>query len=484
MRRVFLSAILFLVLGAAAARAAFRHSGVALLPTDLVAYYSGQPSESPGATAAAAWLLSSMQIAGGLASLPEKTRLWADGLGCLPLLGQYPHVIALLDVRTAPIHDDVYRLDSMRLVVILETDGKQEPVERRIQQMLGLHTNSAFAKLEAIDRNGVNLHRLTDSRIPEWAAFEWAHIGDHYVLGFGRDTVEQVIRVANGDAPSLADDRWQQWAVEACGGDSIKTMWRVDFETLIERLAQTMADRPEEVADALGIRKLQRAMWGVSHSGKAVRVRCAQRADDQDRVVVISDPDAEAPRIRDVIPPGATWHAVVRAPLGRLFEQWGRAYVAAQSRGAQSFLKNAWPRLLQDLKLDQDADLLEPLGGHIVVHDYPLHPWRVPVLVTLMFEIDGDPQRVAAAIDGLLGAWKAAAERSAELHHRQISGPVVDRTEDGIWHLKFGMIVFLGLAVEDDWVILSYSPEAVRANREHLRSRAASQPTTTVFEAK
>ena len=95
------------------------------------------------------------------------------------------------------------------------------------------------------------------------------------------------------------------------------------------------------------------------------------------------------------------------------------------------------------------------LGGPIIIHNYPLHALRLPLAWTILVPLEGDSARLRSHLDNLL---KDLAEEYGGMAPAKLYCDA-----DGIWSIRFG-IDGPALAVTDHWLILSFSPEAVRKN--------------------
>ena len=106
----------------------------------------------------------------------------------------------------------------------------------------------------------------------------------------------------------------------------------------------------------------------------------------------------------------------------------------------------------------------------MIVHDFPHHPLGLPLLWTVLVEIDGSAESVRTALDRLLAhVYKTIEDRSGPAGLTRL-----ERDDDGVWYVRFGLYG-PALAVTDRWVVISYSPQAVRENVEYLE--AVSKPT-------
>jgi len=449
-----------------------------LLPQDTLAFYYAEPGGgAAGSAATVEWLLRGMRIVGQMGRFSDRTRLIADLIGCLPLLGRYPHTVALLDIQSNRLAEEVYRLGSLQAVLILHSRGDNESIEGQLRGLLNSHTNSDLARLEQVSHGDVTVHRLVDSRLPDWAVVEWAVLGEFFVVGVGQGALGKVLAAAGQEDRRLTEDRWFTWAYGQCRAGPAGTMWLVRIAALRGRLERVVRGRPLAVIEALGAGGVEQSFWSVGRQGRAIVSFCAQRVAGRDLITTVSDPAAASAELLAAVPPHAPSFAVIRADLSDWVRRLAVAYLASQAPATRERIEEWWTGLQERLQIDVRADLLAQLGGHAVVHTFPEHPWGVPLLCTILFELRGDAERFRVALDRLLAAWQAALSGGAAEEGEIRLGPQLRRSEDGIWHVQIGVLVMLGLAVEDGWVVLSYSPEAVRENLVYLRSRPR-EPTT------
>ena len=195
-----------------------------------------------------------------------------------------------------------------------------------------------------------------------------------------------------------------------------------------------MAGKPEQVLAGLGLGDVERGLWTIGVSGdsdgRAVEAYAFLRDADGDELVPICGlPDTGVRRIEVPIPPKASRYAVIRYSPRRLVLQVRDAYLASRSPSAQRNLREMWTRVEAEADVSVDRDLLMQLGPRLVIHEYPPHP--------------------------LVPDWT-----SLRLEH----------ASDGVWYLQAGLYG-PALAVTDRWVIISYSPVAVRQNIAFLEAR-------------
>jgi len=96
----------------------------------------------------------------------------------------------------------------------------------------------------------------------------------------------------------------------------------------------------------------------------------------------------------------------------------------------------------------------------VVVHDYPPHALRLPPAWTILAGVDGDSGKLRANLDRLLEVARKELQNGGSMRLR--------RDDDGVWYLYVGLNG-PALAVTDRWLLVSFSPEAVRQNIAFLQ---------------
>jgi hypothetical protein len=238
------------------------------------------------------------------------------------------------------------------------------------------------------------------------------------------------------------------------------------------RVAEVAFDVPDRVIGALEIGDYQRSLWTVGRVGRAIAFYSARLADGRYRFFPISDPASFRPRQLAAVPPQAESFAIMRFNLGRWLPRAVGAYVQARSESPRRAIIAWWQRYQQNLNVDAQRDVLDQLGPTTILHTYPPHPLGLPFLCTFLFEIRGDPARLERALGKLLAPQVLPNTQPAETARKPFLLQA-QRTSDGIWYWQVGMFVVLGMGVADDWLVVSFSPEAVRENLAFLRGTAA-----------
>jgi hypothetical protein len=462
------------------------------VPADAMAAYFGRPSPEmldapPGGTAdnLASWFITLK----GMGVIPKDGRVAADIIGSVPILWRRPHAIMLLDVSSQEVRPNVYRLAQMQAAMIVANKGIELAIDRRIRDLLATYTDGDNGKIAVRAVDDIAINRLTDLRLPDWAVIEWGQVGDYFVASLGQGAFDRVLEVLKGRKPSLAGDDWfAQAHARARGSESGLEIYG-DLERIRARLEPDTKDRPAAVLQALHLQLASRVIWTTGHDERAVRSLVVGRArNGEDVFIRLSARENAAPEVAAVIPAEASSYFVLRAPLGDLFRTFRNGYMESQSAGQQRAVHELWARLQQQYDFDSETQVLDQLGDHFIVHTWPPHPLDLPLFWTMWIQIKGDGATVNRAVDRMMTAWKeelsrpdpplpepltrkaiasGAATRPAKRKPAFRLSPQVRHEPDGLWSLQLGFIN-PALAVTKDWMIISWSPESVRANLRHL----------------
>ena len=164
--------------------------------------------------------------------------------------------------------------------------------------------------------------------------------------------------------------------------------------------------------------------------------------------------------LREAIPSDVNY-AVFKVSPRRLIPMLVESLVATRDRRTRENIRRQWELIQQHREFDAQRDLLDNLGDHIVLHNYPPHPLNIPLTVTILFEIRKEPRLVRETIDKMCRGWKAGLEQTAE-RTGEPNLLSLRQDDDGIWHLQIGFIAGPAWTVTDRFVITSWSPAALR----------------------
>ncbi len=427
-----------------------------------------------GALDATAFVFDQVRRMGLVSGADATTAAVMDVIGSLPLVTRHPYAVCVLDGSARAIPGGGHRLDGLRAAVVVQTRGQNSALENRIQHLLNTYANAGVAKIQARTGDDLTSYLLTDQRLPEWACMEWGPVGDMYVLALGQGTFDRMAATIRVEQTSLAEDEWFDRAHQRCRGEAASVEWTVRFASIREQLQPVMAGKPVEVMRALGLADVDRGLWSVGASGRAVEAYAVLRRSGTDDFVRICRPP-DGPSADAVVPPEATRYAAIEYGPADLIRRTRDAYLASRSPSAQASLRRMWADVETETGVNAQCDLLDQLGPPILIHDFPRHPLGLPLVRTVVVPISGSAATVQASVDHLLRRFQRHLDRAdsgwplLELH----------QADDGVWYFQAGLYG-PALAVTDRWVVISFSPVAVRQNLAHLQSRP---PTTPASES-
>ena len=467
-----------------------------LLPANSLAVYMAKPyaAESPtpasspadqpqaSGVSAIAQILAVLSASGLVA---EEGQVFADVAATLPLLGRFEHALALIDVRSKAVRysttqpasgiaseDQIsLRLDQLQGAVIFRTSGQHRVVLEQLNRLIGRYSNAEVATLGERSVAGYTFQELTDERLPGWAVWEWGRLDDFSVVCFGEGTFEAVVRAYAGKAPSLTDDSWFRSATKQTEGDQAHTQCYLALAELDKRLGEAAGRRFARVIAALDADHLTHDLWTIGLDDRALSWYRCYRRNGEDFPQRYSDPRAFPPEHRRIIPDPATHYAVIKVPTRWLVDNLPRAWVAARSPSQAETWARVWQRLEEETGVDLDGNLINHLGQHVVIFDYPPHPLRIPLALTIAFEID-NREAVQVAVNALLGAWSRYLDDRAKRTANSLVRVKVLHDRDGVWYLQAG-ILGPALKVTDRYVVLSWSPQALREALKYIEREPA-----------
>lgn len=466
------------------------------VPSDVLTAYWGRLEQSggPGDDHVVVRMLKWVELARQLNIIPKPYRTISDIAGSLPVLGSYEHVVMLMDVSSRPVGPEGYRLAHMQLAVVVATKGNHEAVVERIRRMLAGYTDKEFGKIEVTERNGSRSYRLTDSRLPGWATWEWGPLGENYVIGVGPGAFDRVAKTYADPSRSIKADPWFANARKQCRGVGAMIEWMVNYQGIRQRLEPVVQGRPEQVLKALGAGELQRGLATLRMNGRYLVCYTMNHYEKEgDFFRALSDPENVPKRHLAAVPPEASC-AIMPLDLTDWVCRLRDAYLASQTEKERGEWHEWFAELERRTGINIRSQLLDRLGDYLVIHDWPAHPLKLPLTFTLLLEID-DAAPVQDAIDAMMGAWQewqrrpeasssstrptatAAATRPSRPRTRGSFRFHVGREPDGMWYVQAG-VVRPAIAVSDRYIIISWSPEAVRDNMRRL-SELADRPSTT-----
>jgi hypothetical protein len=468
------------------------------VPADSLLCWVGRPfgqehDAAPHDEAAPATQPSTLQLLWELATriagppLERSTQLNVRLTELLGLVVRYPHAVALIDARARPAETDpnAPRVDQLRVCLVVQNDGRLEPFLGIIQKAVDEQTNSGQATLTNTKIGHWVFQELRDQRLPEWAVIAWGQLDGHFVLTIGTGVWPLVAAVVAGEEPALSQEpRFRE--VRPPVGDAA-TAPRLEIfvaaAKLRERLDPFVAGRASEFFRAWDAADVEWAYWTLGFRQRALYCRAYLRIEGYTATRVYADPDNRDPRLLAAVPTD-TPYALCGLPMQRFLPRLVRGLLSTQGEKSRANIARHWTNIQAERGFDAERDILAHLGDHLVVHNVPPHPLRIPLALTALLEIRDEPATVRRAVDSACVGWQAvlsgtgldgqgSESTTSSPHSRTARKPgapfTLERDDEGLWYLRFGLagsdwLGFAGPAwtVTDRFIILSWSPLALR----------------------
>jgi len=451
------------------ASASIPESSLRAVPKDaMFSYFAAGPdgdapysqSSTHSSLGLAAFVIERAQEFGLLSKLNDRARVWADVLASMSELLDYPHAGVLLNISAAPRPDGGHQLSGLHAALIIRTNGGGARLEQRIQHLLSSYTNDENSTLSSRSSDGSPVFTLRDRRLPDWVEITWGAHGDDYIVAIGAGSFNRIVRTIADRSLCLADDAWFTDAWKVSGGADASLAALLRFDIARGTADDLLRSKFESVQKNLRLDGVDRGLWTVGRHARAIEVGAFLRRGDVDEWQPITRRE-DADLAPGVIPDEATWYAIFDVEPRALVDTIAKAYLAAKSPDAQDKCREFWRKAEVRVGLSMDGDILALLRQPIVSHNYPQHAFGLPLAWTRFIAV-ADPETLRRNLDRVLEAVRDELAKEGPTQLR--------RDADGVWYLSFG-IAGPALTVADHWLIVSFSPDAVRKNVEVLSRR-------------
>ncbi len=463
---LFLVGVLLLC-GAVLAESAIPPKLIQATPRNVVAalYLEGRSAEQADHTAAEliATALSRSAAMGLLGELSDAERITLDVLNCWPVIRRYPRAYLLHDIKLRRLPTGGNRLDGLALSLVLQTGEHRAEIQQLVQNLLNKYTNDQSGNLEAITIGGRPFHRLTDSVLPSWVVWEWGQYDDMFIVSVGAGSCDKVIRALSEDRLSIAREDWFSTAHRRCHANVADFELFIDAALLQERLGDSARDRFHAVVASLGLDSARKSLWTVGSSGRAYTCYAYHQDDPGDKFERLSEPASYRSEHQRLVPEGASGYAIFQTSGAALLRRIRSCYLASQRLEKRVELLEGWQRLARERKINFERDVMGQLGEFVIVHNHPRHPFGLPLMWTVLIEIKGDAKRVERTLSKVLSYCEEKLDTAASRKEAGFIRPLLRRTPSGIWYVQYGLSG-PAVAVTDRWLVISYSPEALRLN--------------------
>ena len=428
-----------------------------------------------------------VQTMASLGLVPDQASALADGLALAANAGTNRNVVALLDADLRATNDGGLDCRSVQVVWLLDVKGRPQPVLERLGGVLKTLSTQKTAR-QSIKKTAEEKRQYVefrDTSWPEWLKLAWMQDGDLFVITLGDGAMEHYL----SDRPVGG----VPWAPTLASGDALAAKQGSSGAAALRAYVTLKAfrERFAEVTKRTAVGRLIDAMELGGASEWALTARMRQRLISVDassveaapagRMTVTpwTVPHADALALAKLVPEQAQGYLVMDVDWPRLYARVTALLDAVLSDPSDVPMRQRVDGFCLQQKVDFSKDILENLQPRVLIHDYPQHPLRLPLMVTMIGAAKEDRQeRAQKATQTIFKAWseglaKKFAERQLAPESTGGLSRVQIRTDkEGETYIQYGLIGPAWKWSEGKWVF-SWSPAAVRYNLPGIKGASA-----------
>jgi len=406
-----------------------------------------------------------LELAGRIWSdrLDETQKLSMRILETLGIVGHYPFAVTLIDATAKPIREDGSgaKLDELRIAVIVQTGDldASKPFLGIIQKAINELTDAGAATLASRRAHKWDYQILADTRLPKWCEIAWGQIDEHFVITFGQGVWPLVASTAVGESESIARVKWvSQIRRQSQDEPLIEVM--VAADKIRRRLDPFVGDRATAFFKAWRIDDVEHMHWSLGFKGRALYCLAYFREGRTSKRRLFANPHIRNERFLQTAP-GESRYAIYKLQVKTFLPKLISSYYATRDPEDRAAAAAAWRKIQDELGIDAERDVLAHLGDHIIAHNYPSHPFNVPLAFTSLIEIKGEPNTVRRTLEKLLEGWQEMLDQQAS-ETGKLCPVRIRRDDDGVWHVEFFLIHGIAWTFTDRYIVTSWSPVALR----------------------
>lgn len=448
-------------------------------PADVLLLFQGNPC-AQGLQDQSARLTDMIRMLLPLGQMASpQIKAFLDLLAPLPTLSQREHAFAVLNVQLERLNANLVKVNRLEMALLIRTHGDNREVLQRLQAVIASYVKPEDAAIKNFERPHAkyNSQRLIHSKLPEWAIVEWGQVDDCYLITAGEGVFDRILAVRAGQSEALAAQPWYLRSQVALKGPSSFLSLYVQLERTRKQLDAALAGIPGKMVHSLQLESAKEVRWAMGLEGRFIRslLWISDGNPAADRVVVLSDPAAPPPEVAAAIPPAATIVSVSKFDMPLQLTKIGQAWMNAMDPWMQNELREVWERLGEKVGGNLYDALVARTGPYLVIHNYPPHDLGWSLMFTILLQYDG-AATVKPGMDAVMTQLQRELAAVAEKNHGTFNLRLV-RDPDGIWSLP--LILFTpAIGVSDRWLVISWSPQAVRANMIFLSKQNGTIPAT------
>lgn len=337
-----------------------------------------------------------------------------DGLLAASVVGPEPHTLCLMDLDlVAEPGTTKLNVTELAAVLVIESDRDHRTYVQTLGTILQHYGREAKRdQTPFVLSNGRDAVRYKASTWQDWQTLEWASLGDAFIVGLGKDPIEQWLSMqtrierSNG---TLAGVPAHRTAVRReRGGDpgtSLLEAW-VNLDRMRQRMPEILAQgRARDWLVAWQLDNARNWMFHASRKEKFLVADITWQRRSEPRSVVARREVTLDHWPEDLLLPVPPGGYVIVAPMQweAAFQRVLDAYRATQTPARQI----AFDEDLADHRRRYRADyarLWPTLQPYLIMSNHPKPPIAVPGATTIYFEVTkrASPRTVQRRIHNLM----------------------------------------------------------------------------------
>jgi hypothetical protein len=473
------------------------------LPHDTLAFLEMDPGAGPGKAGGGNALLDvGLEAMQSFGVLPKEAALVGDILGMATVGGNRRSCVALLDADLGVIGEKGLACKSVQLAWVIDNGGGAKEARDMVERLTKLlaHVTTPATARQTIRKSAEGKREYVefrDNKWPEWMVLAWVQDGGHFVLTFGTGAMEHYLAGRPvGGAPWVESLRAADTEAGRLGSSGmIMARVYVSAKAFRERFPEAMNKTVlGRMFDSLGFggtagakEKVDAGLLSARGKERTISLDGGTVSAGKVTVTPWTVPLAVDSPLLKLVPAEASAYLALRMDWGNVYGRTLSLMDAIFTDPTDRPLEKQVAIFAGKYQVDVRRDILSKLQPIVVVHDWPPHPLRLPLMVTAVGAVaPGEREKVEKAMGALMaGAGETLDRKAAAKGGEAGAGGAKDlmrfrvrRDKDGVTYLQFGLVGPAWTWVEDR-LVFSWSPTAVRVNvplAKGIRAGAFGEP--------
>jgi hypothetical protein len=443
-----------------------------------------------GLNPATGQVLTSLLTTASLAGLfNANQQILVDIVSSLVAIGKFPHAVFLLEARCKKLGEGSFSLAGLTLGTVVHAPPDEHgKLLALLKQTIDHYFTADDARIAWVGAGPLRRQKLDSPKFPNWCCWEWGSVGPVFVFTVGPGAYDTVVNTILEKHPALFDNSLIQISKDVDTDFDYRFMTvYLNLTALSRNLRPVMKDSLDPVIESFGAVGIDQFLYSAGFAKKAYLSKTfTARGEKVSIGYLTADFPPGDPRAR-AVPPRAGSYGVGFTDLSKAVSYLTDTYLASRNPIRREKLIANYQTFSAEAGL---GNLKEFLLAHfgpaamVIVHDWPKHPFNLPIGKTLIIQHDRSPDFLPTT-HKILATWQRMLRAMGETGKKEkftsawetLFDLQLDQTPDGVWFLHLGPFVFLAAGLDDNFLVLSYSVPAVQLNLQHLK--ATFRPTTT-----